>query len=104
MIVSDLMEDFPAISKENHPVVIVEYASWFFKEIGIAINIDQLHDTLAGAPLRIASKKKKSNKRFSEAVKGEAFEPKSKRPKQSQKAPKMKVEAALPSIEDSSII
>jgi len=80
MIVSDLMDDFPLISKEDHPVVIAEYAVWYYKETGIALNIDQLPDTLGGAPLRIASKKKKSNKRASEAVDiEEASEPKKKK-------------------------
>jgi len=81
MIVFDLMEDFPPISKEDHPVVIAEYAAWYYKETGIALNIDQLPDTLGGAPLRIASKKK-TNKRASEAVDIEEIsEPKKKKAK-----------------------
>jgi len=40
-----------------------------------------LPDTLGGAPLRIASKKRKSNNSFSEVVKGEASEPKPKKAK-----------------------
>jgi len=68
MIVFDLMEDFPPISKEDHPVVIAEYAAWYYKETGITLNIDQLPDTQGGTPLRIASKKKKTNKRASETV------------------------------------
>lgn len=81
MIVSDLMEDFPPISNEDHPMVIAEYASWNFKETGIALNIDQLPDTLGEAPLRISSKKRKPNKSTSEVVEGEASEPKPKKPK-----------------------
>ena len=62
MILYDIMEDFPPISKEDHPRVIAEYASWYFKETGRVIDIDNLPDTLGGPPLRIASKKTKSNK------------------------------------------
>jgi len=103
VIVFDLMEEFPPISKEDHPVVIAKYVAWYFKEAGIALNIDQLPDTLGGAPLRIASKKRKLNNNTSEAVEGEASEPKSKKPKQSQKASKVKVESALPSIQEEQV-
>jgi len=71
MIVSDMMEEFPPISKEDHPVVIAEYASWYFKETDRVIDIDHLPDTIAGIPLRIVSKKRKSNKNSSEAIEEE---------------------------------
>ena len=102
MIVSDLMEDFPPISKEDHPVVISEYAVWYYKEIGIALNIDQLPDTLGGAPLRIASKKKKTNKKASEAVDiEEASEPKKKKAKKAKDVhQKQAIGSDVPSIQD----
>jgi len=102
MIVSDLMEDFPPISKEDHLVVIAEYVAWYFKETGITLNIDQLLDILGGAPLRIASKKKKTNKRASEAVDiEEASEPKKMKAKKTKDVHQEQATGSdVPSIQD----
>jgi len=102
MIISNLMEDIPPISKEDHPVVIADYVAWYYKETGIALNIDQLPDTLGGAPLRIASKKKKTNKRASEVVDiEEASEPKKKKAKKAKDVHQEQATGSeVPSIQD----
>jgi len=102
MIVSDLMEDFLPISKEDHLVVIAEYAAWYYKETGIALNIDQLPDTLGEASLRIASKKKKFNKRALEAAKGEASAHKKKKKAKKEKGESQEqaTGSGLPTIQD----
>jgi len=67
MIVSDLMVDFPPISKEDNPVVMVEFITRHFKETGEIINLNFILDTIVGSPLRIA-RKRKSRKSASEVV------------------------------------
>jgi len=82
MIVSDLMADFPPISKEDNPEVLAAYVTTHFEKTGEIINLSSIPDTMAGTPLRIA-RKRKSTKTASEAV----VEPKPKKQKQSKKAP-----------------
>jgi hypothetical protein len=73
------MVDFPPISKEENPVVFAEFMAKHFKETGEIININSILDTIGGAPLRVASKKRKSKKITLEAVEVEVYEPKPKK-------------------------
>jgi hypothetical protein len=98
MIVSDLMVDIPPISKEDNPVLLVEFVTRHFKETGEIINLNSIPDTIAAAPLRIAMKIK-SKKATSEVV--DDVEPKAKKPKKEMTAPQLNmVESALSSIQE----
>ena len=55
MIVSDLTIDFPPISKEDNPEVLVAYVTEHFERTGEIINFSFIPGTMAGASLRIAS-------------------------------------------------
>ncbi|RHN66559.1 hypothetical protein MtrunA17_Chr3g0092441 [Medicago truncatula] len=85
MIVSDLMTDFPPISKEDPPEVLVAYVTTHHEKTGEIINYSTIPYTMAGTPLRIASKKRKSKKITSEAAEVEVSDPKPKKPKKAKK-------------------
>jgi len=100
MIVSDLMVDFPPISKENNPKVLVAYVTTHYEQTREIINLSSIPNTMAGTPLRIA-KKRKSKKFSSEAVEVEAFEPKPKKAKKEKDVPHVNiVEPVLPTIQE----
>jgi len=86
MIVSDIMADFPPISKEANPEVLMHFVTRHIQETGEIINLNSIPDTIVGAPLRVV-RKRKSKKSASEVV----DEPKSKKQKQSKKSPKLNV-------------
>jgi len=91
-VISDLMEDFPPISKEDNPEVLTAYVITHFKGKGDIINYSVIPDTMGGAPLRVKGKRK-SKKVVEES------EPKPKKQKKSKKAPKLNViEPSLPII------
>jgi len=99
-IVSNLMEDFPPISKEDNHEVLPAYVTDHFEKTGEIINYSSIPDTMAGTPLRIASKKRKSKKSTSEDVETEASEPKPKKAKKEKVVPQENiVVAALPTIQ-----
>jgi len=99
-IVYDLMEDFPPISKEDNPKVLAAYVTNHYEKNGEIINYSSILDTMAGTPLRIASKKRKSKKSTSEDVETEAFEPKPKKAKKEKVVAQVNiVVAALPTIQ-----
>jgi len=75
MIVSDLMVDFRLISKEDNPEALAAFVTDHYEKTGEIINYSSVVDTIGGAPLRIA-RKRKSKKNASEVVKVEASEPK----------------------------
>jgi len=98
-IVSDLMIDFPPISKEDNPEVLVSYVTMHYERTGEIINYNSILDTQVGVPLRVSSKKRKSKKISSEVV--DDAEPKPKKPKKVKIAPQLNVvEPALPSIQE----
>jgi len=101
MIVSDLMTDFPPISKEDNPEVLAAYVITHYERTGEIINLSSILDTMAGAPLRIANKKRKSKKMTSEAAEVEVFEPKPKKAKKEKIASQVNIaEPALPAIQE----
>lgn len=52
-VVSDLMVDFPLISKEDNPEVLAAYVVSHFEVSGDIINYSVIPDTMGGAPLRV---------------------------------------------------
>jgi len=52
MIVSDLMTDFPPISKEDNPKVLAAYVTTHYEQTGEIINLRSISDTMVGTPLR----------------------------------------------------
>jgi len=56
---SELMMDFPPISKEDNPEVLVEYIAAHAKETSETIQNEDIPDTSNGAPLRIKGKRTK---------------------------------------------
>jgi hypothetical protein len=67
MIVSDLMVNFPPISKEDNPEVLVAFVTNHYKKTGEIINYSSIPDIIGGTPMRIV-RKRKSKKNSSEAV------------------------------------
>lgn len=93
-VVSDLMVDFPLISKEDNPEVLAAYVVSHFEVSGDIINYSVIPDTMGGAPLRVKWKRK-SKKVVEES------EPKPKKEKKAKRAPKLVVtEPTLPAIQD----
>ena len=91
MIVFNLMDDFPPISKEDNPEVLAAYVTSHYEKTGEIINLSLIPDTMVGAPLRIASKKRKSKKATSEAVEVRVSEPKPKKQKKAKIVPQLNV-------------
>jgi hypothetical protein len=97
--VSDLMEDFPPISKEENPELLAAYVVTRFEKTGEIINLSSIPETTGGVPLKIAIKKRKSKKAALEAV--EESEPKPKKQKNPKKAPELNViKPTLPAIQE----
>jgi len=95
-IVSDLMEDFPPISKEDNPEVLAAYVVTYFEETRRVIKYSSIPETASGVLLRVASKKRKPKK----AVEGKS-EPNPNKDKKEKKAPSLIVtEPALPAIQE----
>jgi len=65
-IVSDLMIEFPPISKQDNEEVLASYVMLHYEKTGEIINYSSILETPAGVPLRIASKKRKAKKTASE--------------------------------------
>ncbi|RHN51473.1 hypothetical protein MtrunA17_Chr6g0468941 [Medicago truncatula] len=72
---SDLMKDFPLISKEDNPEVLYQFITAHFKETGEIISYASIPGTMGGAPLKIKWKRTKI------IEKEDAPAPKSKRAK-----------------------
>jgi len=98
-IVSDLMVDFPPISKQDNSEVLASYVTIHYERTGEIINYSSIPETQVGAPLIIASKTRKSKKVTSEA--DEESEPKPKKQKKAKKAPQLNVATpSLPAIQE----
>jgi len=91
MISSDLMVDFPPISKEDPLEVRVSYVYEHFQKTGEIIQYSSIPDTMYCIPLKIASKKRKSKNASSEAAEGEASEPEPKKAKKEKAIPQEKI-------------
>jgi len=101
MILSDLMVDFPPISKEDPPEVCAAYVYDHFQKTGENISHNSIPDTMYGTPMKIASKKRKFKKASSKAAEGEASEPKPKKAKKEKAALQVNVVGpALPTIQE----
>jgi len=59
-VMSDLMKDFPPISREDHPIVIAEVVAQHLRETGVEIAREQIPKK-ADAPLKIIRAKKESD-------------------------------------------
>ena len=98
-VVSDLMIDFPLISKQDNLEVLVSYVTLHYEKTSEIINYNSIPETQGGSPLRIASKKRKSKKATSEAV--EESKPKPKKKKKVKTTPQLNIiEPALPTIQE----
>ena len=101
MIVSDLITNFPPISKDDPPEVLAAFVMSQYDKIGEIINYSSIPDTMAGTPMRIATKKRKSKKSTSEDGKEEASQPKPKRVKKEKATLQVSmVEPVLPTIQE----
>ena len=101
-ILSNMMDDFPPISKEDPPKVRAHYVYEHWKATGETIKCDDIPDTMYGGCLPIASKKKKSKTKVtSEAAdEEEASEPKPKKVKKERGATQsQEVGSAMPTIQ-----
>jgi hypothetical protein len=101
MILSDLITDFPPISKEDPPEVRDACVYDHFQRTIEIIQYSVILDIMYGTPLKIASKKRTSKKATSEADEGEAFEPMPKKAKKEKAALQVNVVGpALPTIQE----
>ncbi|KEH15796.1 hypothetical protein MTR_0547s0010, partial [Medicago truncatula] len=72
---SDLMTDFPSISKEDNPEVLHQYIKAHFQNTGEIISYASIPDKIGGAPLKVKGKRSKN------VEKDDASAPKPKRAK-----------------------
>jgi len=86
------MDDFPPISKEDNPEVLIYYADKYFRDTRKLINLNTIPETAGCTPLRVA-KKRKGKKYASD----DTVEPKPKKQKESKKVLKLE-DAAQPSL------
>jgi len=97
-VVSDLMIEFPPISKEDNPEVLASNVMLHFEQTGDIINYSSISETQSGAPLKVASKRKSRRK---ESDDEEEAETKFKKQKKAIKALKLiTYEQALPAIQE----
>jgi len=97
-VLSDLMVDFPPITKEDNPKVLDAYVLSHYGSTGDIIAYSQIPPAISGVPLKIA-KKRKSKKIESDDEK--ETEVKFMKQKKAKKAPKIIVyEPTLPDIQE----
>jgi len=65
---SELMRDFPPISKEDNPEVLAGYIAAHAKESGVTTQDEDIPDTSNGAPLRVKGKRTKADTESEAAV------------------------------------
>jgi len=63
-VVSDLMVDFPPISKEDNPEVLAAYVTTHYEDTGDIINYSSIPETMGGGPLRVKGKRKSKKPTF----------------------------------------
>jgi len=86
-VVSNLMEDFPPICKQDPLDVRVHYILNHFEKTGQTIKLNDIPDTMFGGALPIAKSRKSKKRAISEAeYVGDAPEPVSKKAKKSKAA------------------
>ena len=87
-ILSNLMDNFPPICKQDPSDVRAHYVCEHWKATGETIKYSDIPDTMYGGSLPIASKKRKAKKSASsEAVEEGASEPQQKKAKKIKNAP-----------------
>ena len=87
-IISNLMDNFPPICKQDPPDVRAHYVYEHWKEVGETIKYSDIPNIMYGGSLPIASKKRKAKKSASsEAVDEGASEPQHKKAKKVKNAP-----------------
>jgi len=101
-ILSNLMDNFPPICKQDSPDVRAHYVYEHWKATRETIKYSDISDTMYGGSLQVAFKKRKSKKKAtSEADNEEASEPKKKKAKKSKDAPQEQlVGSEVPTIQD----
>ncbi|KEH27924.1 hypothetical protein MTR_5g049460 [Medicago truncatula] len=57
---SDLMTDFPSISKEDNPEVLYQFIKAHFNETGEIISLASIPDKIGGAPLKVKRNRSKN--------------------------------------------
>jgi len=102
-VLSNVMDDFPPICKEDPPDVKAHYVYEHWKATGETIKYDDIPDTMYGGALPVAPKKRKSKKQAtSEDVdEEESSEPKPKKAKKEKVATQVNVVgSAMPTIQE----
>jgi len=101
-ILSNLMDNFPPICKQDPPDVRAHCVYEHWKATGETIKYSDIPDTIYGGSLPVASKKRKAKKKATlEADNEEASEPKKKKAKKEKDAPQEQlVGSKVPTIQD----
>jgi hypothetical protein len=94
-VMSDLMVDFPPISKQDPPEVLAAYVYQHYQDTGYVIAYSQIPPTLSNVSLKIAGKRKSKKDKSDDEEKTEE------KPKKAKKTKKAKVsEPATPNIQE----
>ena len=101
-ILSNLMDNFPLICKQDPSDVIAHYVYEHWKATRETIKYSDIPDTMYGGSLQVASKKRKAKKNAtSEAGDEEASEPQQKKAKKTRDAPREQlVGSDVPTIQE----
>ena len=100
--VSNLMDDFPPICRQDPPDVRAHFVYEHWERTGETIKFDEILETMYGGALPVARKRKSKKKATSEADDDEeASEPKKKKAKKAKDAPQEQlVGSGVPTIQD----
>jgi len=100
--VSNLMDNFPPICKQDHLDVQIYYISKHLKTTGESIRLEDIPDEMYGGTLPVARKRKSKKRATLEADDvEEALEPKMKKAKKEKQAPQGQAAGfVIPSIQD----
>jgi len=98
-ILSNLMDNFPPICKQDPPDVRAHFVYEHWKANGETIKYSDIPDTMYGGSLPVASKKRKAKKKAtSEAADEEVFEPQPKKAKSASQV--TEVGYAMPTVQE----
>jgi len=101
-VVSNLMDDFPPICRQDPPDVRANFVYEHWQRTGETIKFDDIPETMYGGALPVARKRKSKKMITSEADDvEEASEPKKKKAKKAKDAPKQEAtNSVVPTIQD----
>jgi len=102
-VLSNLMDDFPPICKQDPPNVRAHYVYEHWKATGETIKYDDIPDTMYGGALPVAPNKRKSKKQAisKDDDEEESSEPKKKKAKKSKDVPQEQaVRSGMPTIQE----